>query len=76
MRGNDVYRGVIRNASQPGSKSTTIVIELTKSNDQAKQLFDSEVAAKTSAGYAYNSAFTTSWIAREKGASVHLDKRP
>jgi len=72
MRGNDVYRGVIRNASLPGSLSTTIVVELTQSKSQAKQLFDSEVAAKQSLGYVYNSERTTSWKAFEKGAYVQI----
>jgi Flp pilus assembly protein TadG len=72
MRGNDVYRGVIRNASQPGSKSVTIVIELTKSKDEAKQSYDKAVAEQTSAGYVFDSAGTANFKAFEKSANVDI----
>jgi hypothetical protein len=51
-RGNDVYKGIGRNASKPGSKSVTIVIELTKSKNESKQLYDNYVGLRLSEGYA------------------------
>ena len=45
-RGNDVYKGIGRNASKPGSKSVTIVIELTKSKNESKQLYDRYVSLR------------------------------
>jgi hypothetical protein len=50
-RGNDVYKGVARNATLPGSSTVTMVIELTKSEAEAKQLHDSQVSGKLSEGY-------------------------
>jgi len=35
-RGNDVYKGVGRNATMPGAGSVTIVVEFTKSQAEAK----------------------------------------
>jgi hypothetical protein len=73
MRANEVYRGVIRNASQPGSKSLKIVIELTKSQNEAKQLFNQQVAEKTSQGYVFDSAGTANFKASEKSAFVDIN---
>jgi len=42
-RGNDVYKGVGRNATLPGSTSVTLVTELTKSEAEAKQVYDKGV---------------------------------
>lgn len=50
-RGNDVYKGVGRNATLPGSSSVTVVVEVTKSQAEAKQLHDSQVSGKLSEGY-------------------------
>jgi hypothetical protein len=51
FRGNDVYRGVMRNASYPGAISLTIVAELTKSKAEAKQLFDQAITDKVTEGF-------------------------
>jgi hypothetical protein len=50
-RGNDVYKGITRNASLPASEATTTVIELTQSQADAKQLYDQTVAQKTTEGF-------------------------
>jgi hypothetical protein len=51
VRGNDVYKGVTRNTSLPESSEETIVIELTTSQAQAKQLYDQTVAQKINEGF-------------------------
>jgi hypothetical protein len=50
-RGNDVYKGVARNATTPETNTWTIVIELTTSKAEAKQLYDQTVAQKINEGY-------------------------
>jgi hypothetical protein len=51
IRGNDVYMGSARNTSLPGQKGVTVVEELTKSEAEAKQLFDKYVSNKLNEGY-------------------------
>lgn len=53
-RGNDVYKGVARNATVPGSKNVTFVIEKTKSKAEAKNVYNATVAAKLKEGYKAN----------------------
>jgi beta-lactam-binding protein with PASTA domain len=53
-RGNDVYTGVGRNATVPGSPSVTIVIEKTKSKAEAKNVYNATIAAKLKEGYKAN----------------------
>jgi hypothetical protein len=50
-RGNDVYKGVLRNATLPGSQSVTVVIETTKSQAEAKQVYDMATRDKLNIGY-------------------------
>jgi hypothetical protein len=51
MRGNDVYKGITMNSSNPAGTKMTTVIELTKSETEAKSLYDQTVAQKTNEGY-------------------------
>jgi hypothetical protein len=60
-RGNDVYKGVGRNASKPGSKSVIWVIELTKSQAEAKQLYDKYVAQRLNEGYTPRPDWVAGW---------------
>jgi hypothetical protein len=53
-RGNDVYTGVGRNATVPGSSNVTFVIEKTKSKAEAKNVYNATVAAKLKEGYKAN----------------------
>ncbi|MGA3359876.1 MAG: hypothetical protein ABSC87_06685 [Halobacteriota archaeon] len=50
-RGNDVYKGVGRNATNPGSHSVTLVEEVTKSQTEAKQVYDKATSDKLNQGY-------------------------
>ncbi len=54
-RGNDVYLGIVKNATLTNAIPMTVAIELTKSEAQAKQVFDSFVAAKLNAGFSVSS---------------------
>lgn len=67
-RGNDVYKGVGRNASLPGAPSITWVIELTKSEAEAKQLYDKYVALRLSEGYTPHPEWVAGWKAKEAWA--------
>ena len=49
--GNDVYMGVVQNATQPGAASFSTVEELTKSQNESKQLYDQYVASRLSEGF-------------------------
>jgi hypothetical protein len=51
VRGNDVYMGILRNATQPGAVSVTIVEEFTKSQNESKQVYDQYVASRLSEGF-------------------------
>jgi len=53
-RGNDVYTGVGRNATVPGSSNVTIVIEKTKSKAEAKNVYNATIATKLKEGYKAN----------------------
>jgi predicted small secreted protein len=50
-RGDDVYKGVARNSSEPESAQYTIVAELTNSQDAAKSLYNQTVAQKINEGF-------------------------
>lgn len=50
-RGNDVYKGVGRNSTSPGSASVTLVYEVTKSQNESKKVYDEAVATKLKEGY-------------------------
>ncbi len=56
-RGNDFYKGVTRNSSLPESDAVTNVIELTKSQAEAKQLYDQTVSQKLSEGFTFRSDY-------------------
>jgi hypothetical protein len=53
-RGNDVYTGVGRNTTVPGSENVTFVIEKIKSKAEAKTVYNSTVAAKLKEGFKAN----------------------
>jgi hypothetical protein len=61
-RGNDVYKGVGRNASLSEHASMTTVVELAKSKAEAKQLYDQTLAQKVGEGFTVN----PNWIAQAK----------
>jgi hypothetical protein len=54
-RGNDVYKGVGRNATMSGSKDVTLVFELTNSKTEAKRIYDEIIASKLREGYTLDS---------------------
>ena len=60
-RGNDVYMGSMRNTSLPGTKGVTVVEELTKSQAEAKQLYDKYVSNKLNEGYTSYPKEVASW---------------
>ena len=62
-RGNDVYTGVGRNATVPGSSNVTIIIEKTKSKAEAKNVYNATVAAKLKEGYKANSTHAAAYKA-------------
>ncbi len=64
-RGDDVYTGITRNPS--GTPWTTIV-ELTKSQTDAKQLYDQTVAQKQSEGFVLRS----DWVATAKAQNPSI----
>jgi hypothetical protein len=64
QRGNDVYKGITRNTALAESSKMTTVVELTKSQAEAKQLYDQTIAQKLSEGFIVNHA----WIAQAKAA--------
>jgi len=66
-RGNDVYKGVGRNATLPGSSSVTTVVELTKSEAEAKQVRDSQVSEKLNEGYTSDATSAATWQANNPG---------
>jgi len=66
-RGNDVYKGVGRNATLPGSHSVTLVIELTKLETEAKQVYDKAVNDKVSEGYTVDSVSIAKYKANNPG---------
>jgi hypothetical protein len=61
VRGNDVYKGIVRNTSQPTSKSETIVIELTESIYETQPLYNSYIAQKLAEGYSVRSDRIAQW---------------
>jgi hypothetical protein len=61
IRGNDVYMGSIRNTSISGAKGVTVVDELTKSQAEAKQLYDKYVSDKLSQGYTSYPQVVANW---------------
>ena len=60
-RGNDVYKGVGRNATNPGSPSVTLVKEVTKSQTEAKTVYDKAVATKLNEGYIADPTGAAAW---------------
>ena len=58
-RGDDVYTGIARNPS--ASSAVTTMVELTKSEAGAKQLYDQTVAQKQSQGFTLRS----DWVAQD-----------
>ena len=66
-RGNDVYMGVMRNATLSQSNAgVTTVMELTKSQAEAKQLYDKYVADKLNEGFTPRQ----DWIAAMKASDT------
>ena len=65
-RGNDVYKGVGRNATVPGSENVTFVIEKTKSKAEAKNVYNATVAAKLKEGYKANSTKAAAYKLRKR----------
>jgi len=57
-RGNDVYKGVRRNVTASDAPSVTVVIEFTKSEAQAKTVYDNAVALKKNQGYVLDASLT------------------
>jgi hypothetical protein len=62
-RGNDVYTGVGRNATVPGSENVTFVIEKMKSKAEAKNVYNATVAAKLKEGYKANNTSAAAYKA-------------
>jgi RecA-family ATPase len=62
-RGNDVYTGVGRNATVPGSENVTFVIEKMKSKAEAKNVYNTTVAAKLKEGYKANNTSAAAYKA-------------
>ena len=60
VRGNDVYMGIIRNATQPQAVGITTVEELTKSQNESKQLYDQYIASRLNEGF----TLRPDWVAR------------
>jgi len=60
-RGNDVYIGVIRNETLPKNFAITVIVELTKSETQAKQLYADSVTKKAIEGYSPQLDFVRNW---------------
>jgi hypothetical protein len=63
-RGNDVYKGITRNASAPQSYKYTTVIELTKSESEAKRLHDQLVSQKQNEGFTLRSDWVAQYTAQ------------
>ncbi|MGZ4881462.1 MAG: hypothetical protein ACXV7G_10425 [Halobacteriota archaeon] len=61
-RGDDVYTGVVRRTDRSQGQGFTCVVELVKTKDEAKRLFDQVVAKKQSDGFTYRS----DWVAQYK----------
>lgn len=61
-RGNDVYMGIMRNTSLSQGNSVTVVEEFTKSQAEAKQVYDQYVVQKLSEGF----SLRTDWVASMK----------
>ena len=59
-RGNQVYKGVVRR-TDPSGTDFTIVAELTRSQDQAKQLYDKAVADIENQGFVARPDLVPSW---------------
>ncbi len=53
-RGNDIYKGVSRNATPPRAKRVTVVVKSTKSQAEAKTLYNIEVATEQNEGFVLN----------------------
>ncbi len=63
-RGNDVYKGIVRNSSLPESYKMTTVIELMSSKTEAKSLYDQTVAQKIGEGFTPRPDFAASYKAQ------------
>jgi hypothetical protein len=50
VRGNDIYLGIMKNATLANAPPMTVVMELTTSEAQAKQVYDNYVATKLNEG--------------------------
>jgi len=59
VRGNDIYMGIMKNATLANAIPMTVVQELTQSQAQAKQVYDNYVAAKQNEGFNLRS----DWVA-------------
>jgi hypothetical protein len=68
-RGNDVYKGVGRNSTNPGSASVTLVFEVTKSQSEAKKVYDGAVATKLNEGYTANPSQAANYKAHNPGVT-------
>jgi hypothetical protein len=65
VRGNDIYLGIIKNATLANAAPMTVVEELTKSEAQAKQVYDIYVTAETNEGFSLRS----DWVAALNASS-------
>ena len=65
VRGNDIYLGIMKNATLSDAPPVTTVMELTTGEAQAKQVYDNYVAAKLNEGFSLRS----DWVA-ELNASI------
>jgi hypothetical protein len=66
VRGNDVYLGIMRNATLSQGTGVTTVMELTKSKNESTQLYDKYVSDKLAADFTPRS----DWIAQFKASDT------
>jgi hypothetical protein len=59
VRGNDIYMGIMKNATLASTTPMTVVMELAKTEAQAKQVYDNYVSTQLNAGFTPRS----DWIA-------------
>jgi hypothetical protein len=63
VRGNDIYTGILKNATLSNAPAMTYVMELTKSEAQSKQVYDNYIAAKLNEGFTVRSDWVAQWKA-------------
>ena len=63
VRGNDIYTGIVKNATLSNAPPVTYVMEHTKSEAQSKQVYDNFVAAKINEGFSVRSDLVAAWKA-------------